>query len=192
MAYASYITDALVCGAKDSNTADRSFLLFTPDVGMLSATARSVREERSRQRFALQEFALVRVTLIRGRAGWRIGSVESVDNFYARATNKEARGSVVAVLRLLRRFIHGEEAVPELFSFAVSALELLSGDIQQRSFVDKVVQLRLLSQLGYIAQKDIPKALLETPVADIPPLFNETLERRLHKVLEHAVSASHL
>lgn len=192
MAYASYITDALVCGARDSNTADRSFLLFTPHVGMLSATARSVREERSRQRFALQEFALVRVTLIKGRAGWRIGSVESVDNFYARSTTKAARGSVVALVRQLRRFIHGEEAVPELFAFVIAALQLLSEDIQQRSFVDKVIQLRLLEQLGYIAKKDIPTSLLETAIADIPLLSEAALEHRLDKVLEHAVSASHL
>ena len=38
---------------------------------MVLAAARSVREEKSRQRYALQEFALVRVSLIKGKSGWR-------------------------------------------------------------------------------------------------------------------------
>lgn len=56
MAYETYTTEALVCGTFNRNTADRSYLLFTREAGMLYADARSVREERSRQRYALRTF----------------------------------------------------------------------------------------------------------------------------------------
>ena len=45
MSYQTYITEALIVGSFDSNTADKSYLLFTKSAGMLYASARSVREE---------------------------------------------------------------------------------------------------------------------------------------------------
>ncbi|MEX2341217.1 MAG: recombination protein O N-terminal domain-containing protein, partial [Candidatus Paceibacterota bacterium] len=82
MSYKTYTTEAIVCGSRVNNTSDKSFLLFTKDAGMLWAAAKSVREERSRQRFALQDFSLIRASLIKGKSGWRIGSVESDRNYF--------------------------------------------------------------------------------------------------------------
>ncbi len=192
MAYATYITDALVCGVKDSNTSDRSYLLFTRDAGMLFANARSVRKEKSRQRFALQEFSLVRVTLIRGKAGWRIGSVEALHNFYSSASDKIVRGSVVRIFRQLRRFIHGEEIAKDLFDFSTKALQHVSGEIKERIFVDKVIQLRIFNLLGYVSSKSIPEKLLDTPLSEIQHISDATVSKKLDKVLEQAISASHL
>ena len=192
MAYATYITDALVCGVKDSNTSDRSYLLFTRTAGMLFANARSAREERSKQRFALQEFALVRVTLIRGKAGWRIGSVEAAKNFYSTSTDKLARGSVVKIFRQLRRFIHGEEIAEELFDFSKMALEYVSGQVEERLFIDKVIQLRIFNLLGYVSSNSVPEKLLEIPLVEVQNIEDGLINRKLDSVLEKAVSASHL
>ena len=63
MSYQTYTTEALVCGTYDRNTADRSYRLFARELGMLFADARSVRLEKSRQRMALSDFSLVRVSL---------------------------------------------------------------------------------------------------------------------------------
>ena len=56
MAYVTYTTLALVCGTFDQKTSDRSYMLFTREAGMLFASARSVREERSKQRYASTRF----------------------------------------------------------------------------------------------------------------------------------------
>ena len=88
MAYQTYITEAIVCGSYDSNTSDRSFLLFAREAGMIYAHAKSVREERSKQRYALQVCSHVRVTLIRGKSGWKIAGVEPQQNLYALATTR--------------------------------------------------------------------------------------------------------
>src|SRR6056297_1890561 len=98
MAYVTYTTDALVCGTFDRNTADRSYRLFTRELGMLYADARSARKENSKQRQALQDFSLIRVSLVKGKGGWKIGSVTEVKNYYACAINQAARGSVVKVI----------------------------------------------------------------------------------------------
>ena len=192
MAYATYITDALVCGVKNSNTSDRSFLLFTRDAGMLFASARSVREEKSKQRYALQEFGLVKVTLIRGKSGWRIGSVEALKNYYNDAVSKEARGSVTKIFRSLRRFIQGEENASELFDLCSEGLEYVSKEVQPRQFIDQVVQLRIFHLLGYVADKSVPETLLKTELKELSSEHKGDLEPVLDSVLTKAISVSHL
>jgi recombinational DNA repair protein (RecF pathway) len=192
MSYQTYITDALVCGVQNSNTSDRSFLLFTREAGMLFASARSVREEKSKQRYALQEFSLVRVTLIKGKAGWRIGSVEAIANFYHDAKDKLARGSVVGIVRQLKRFIHGEESVAELFDFTLEALRLVTGPLLERAYVDKLIQLRIMYHLGYVSAGTVAAGLLSTPLATTIQTKPKWSEKQLDNALKTAVSASHL
>jgi len=192
MAYATYTTKALVCGTFDKNTADCTYLLFTRDFGMLHASARSAREERSRQRYALQDFSLVRISLIKGKAGWKIGSVESEINFYYKAADKAARGSVVFVTRLLRRFVGGETAHPELFTECVSILQLLKENVDERIFVQMVAAIRVLALLGYVDAEKIPPPLTSAPLTEVSRFHTEKYAKLLDTVYEKAVTVSHL
>lgn len=152
MAYATYTTKAIVCGHKDSYTSDRSYLLFTERAGMLWASARSVREEKSRQRYALQDFSLIRVSLVRGKTGWRIGSVTAEQNFYHAAKSRQLRGLVVQVIKKNRQFIRGEEPHPRLFSDTLLALEaIIDTGIETNEHLTNIYYLRLLNHLGYVA-----------------------------------------
>ena len=138
MSYIVYTTEAIVCGSFLSNTADKTFLLFTKTAGMLYASARSVREERSRQRYALQDFSVITVSLIKGKSGWRIGSVDGEQNLFAQATSREARGSIVRVLKLIRRYVQGEEAHPEFFAECKAALvHLAATEVSDRPYGPK-------------------------------------------------------
>jgi len=192
MAYETYTTEALVCGTKNRNTADRSYLLFTREAGMLFADARSVREERSRQRYALQDFSLVRVTLVKGKAGWKIGSIEPQNNFYHDAVDQQARGSVVGIVRLLRRFLRGEEAQSDLFDYTKAVLCVLAGEVATRQFVVLVVQVELLRQLGYVAADHVPEQLRNMQPAQIPERFDAHKLKQLEKLYSQAISVSHL
>lgn len=156
MSYQTYITKALVCGSFDHNTSDRNYLLFTKEAGMLYASARSVREEKSKQRYALQDFSLITVSLVKGKTGWRIGSVEARDNFFLKAASREARGSVVSIFKLLRRLVQGEEAVPEIFDFCQDGFALVGGVVEERLVVDTLFKLKLLSLLGYVDEQSLP------------------------------------
>ncbi|MEZ4195020.1 MAG: recombination protein O N-terminal domain-containing protein [Candidatus Paceibacterota bacterium] len=167
MSYVTYITEALVCGTFNRNTADRTYLLFTREAGMLYADARSVREERSRQRYALQDFARIRVSLVKGKKGWKIGSVEAGPNYFSLASTREARASVVSLYRALRRFIQGEEVSPELFDFCLEALTEAIKPIKHRDFFDLCVQLKLMTSLGYVADGLVPTELNQTPISEV-------------------------
>jgi len=192
MSYTTYTTDALVCGSFEQNTADKSFLLFTKDAGMLFANARSVRVEASKQRYALQDFSRVRVSLIKGKAGWRIGSVETVKNDFSLALGREARGSVVTLYKLLRRLIRGEEASAELYDFILVALDNIIQNQTERSFADLFIKLQVLSILGYVDESALPKALKQVELKDIEQIKDRNLVIKIEKIVTNALDSSHL
>ncbi len=192
MSYATYTTDALVCGSWKRNTADGSYLLFTREAGMLYADARSVREERSKQRYALQDFSLVRVSLVKGKRGWKIGSVESKRNFFSEADTKEARGSVVALFKFLRRFLRGEEPAFELYDLVASSLPLFLEDAKNREWLERVIETRILLTLGYVDPKEVPPFIREESVLTLSQFDGDVSTVGLERLIQKAVATSHL
>jgi recombinational DNA repair protein (RecF pathway) len=194
MSYQTYTTKAIVCGSFDSNTADKSFLLFTRRGGMLYATARSVREERSKQRYALQVFSRINISLVKGKHGWRIGSVESTGNLFSKADSRGARGSMVSVMKLVRQYIHGEETNLALYDEVSQGLDFLLAlpSDADLSVWETFIKARILYQLGYIA-----------PSADVAEFFVSNLvevketditkhQKLFIKLIEEAKEVSHL
>jgi recombinational DNA repair protein (RecF pathway) len=194
MSYQTYITEALIVGSFDSNTADKSYLLFTRDAGMIYAAAKSVREERSRQRFALQDFSRITVSLIKGKTGWRIGSVQSEGNLFVSAQSRAVRGSVVRLCKILRRFVAGEEPHLELYTEVMLGLQyLMQAEVKNRMLLEELLITRLLYSLGYIARTSELALILDNPfttlvedskVADLLP-FLQTINAQ-------ATTVSHL
>jgi len=192
MSYYTYTTEAIVCGTRDRNTTDRSYLLFTRDGGMLYAEARGARREGSKQRYALQDFTRVRISLVRGKAGWRVGSVEALENYYTTAADRAARGSVVALVKLLRRFARGEEPARHLYEYAQRALCVLCSEVPNRSLVERFVQVHILAQLGYVAGGSLPDSLRSGNLETIPLSIGGEDEARLDVLIEEAIKHSHL
>jgi len=192
MAYVTYTTDALVCGTFDRNTADRSYRLFTRELGMLYADARSVRTESSKQRQALQDFSLIRVSLVKGKGGWKIGSVTEIKNYYHQAVNQPARGSIVKVTRLLRRFLVGEESQVDLFDDCLAALTFFSGKRLHRTCLEHIFIQRTLAQLGYIKTSDIPQLYQAVPLSELNQDQVCSHDRAIALSIEQAQNASQL
>ena len=189
MSYQTYTTEAIVCGSRANNTSDKGFLLFTREAGMLWASAKSVREERSRQRFALQDFSLIRVSLVRGRSGWRIGSVECERNYF-REAGKEAkvqRGTITAIIRLLRQFVHGEVTQQDIFDDTKVALAEAVIEVEGEK-LKELFAFRLLYRLGYIQSRDSYSQNLSSSLWwTLPALSTEA-----KKALKNAETVSHL
>lgn len=191
MAYATYTTRAIVCGTKDSYTSDRSYLLLTERAGMLWASARSVREEKSRQRYALQGFSLIRVSLVRGKTGWRIGSVAAEDNFYHRAPSRAERGLVTRIVKRNRQFVRGEEPQPALFADTLVALgAVVERPVEDGRAILQTYELRLLYHLGYIAPKPAFHSYLDS--SDNWYQAPKPLPKEAEQAIAKAETASHL
>lgn len=192
MAYVTYTTQAIVCGARASNTSDKSYFLFTRQFGMLYATARSVREERSRQRYALQECAIVNVSLVKGKGGWRIGSVEAVAQPFLAATHRPVRAGIVSVLSFLRRFCSGETPYVFIFDDSVRLLQQLHTAPDQVSTLIAVYEFRALADLGYIAVPEPLREMLREHVWSNAVLLEPIYTQQLDPFIERGKQASHL
>jgi len=192
MSYRIYTTEALVCGNFLHNTADKTFLLFTRELGMIFANAKSVREERSKQRFSLQDFSLINVSLIKGKQGWRVGSVEEVENFYAQADTRAKRGDVVLIFKTLRRFIQGEGEIPNLFDFCVAANRTLIKKVEDNSVLANLIQLKILFELGYVDKSDTLDVVIEGTLSDILEREKEFQGDKVQAVIQKAITNSHL
>lgn len=173
MAYTVYTTPALVCGAFDRNTADRSVMLFTRDAGMIYAQVKSVREERSKNRYGLTEFSHLNVSLVRGKTGWRVVGVEPLGNIYSSLTSREERTLVRNSIRLLRRLVRGEEPHAVLYELVATTLTQKHVDPRRAEYE---LSYKMLAELGYVQKMDI---------TDID---STVLEREI----DHALKQSHL
>ncbi len=195
MAHAMYITDALVCGSFNHNTADKNYLLFTREQGMLFATARSVREERSKQRYALQDFSYIRVSLVKGKSGWRIGSTEAIDNPFLSASGRRARGGVTHLIKMLRRYVQGEQSIPNAFDDIATAVTTIAtlDDIFLITAWQNVTLARLLHTLGYVAVSSSLAPII-TP-ASLPEAYGAYaphMEGEIDRLIAQAGEVSHL
>lgn len=191
MSYHIYTTAAFVCGAVDQNQSDRAYLLFTDTLGMVWATARSVREERSRQRYALQPFSKITVSLIRGKTGWRIGSVVPDLNFYQLATDRAQRTAISQLFKLTRQYVHGEEANHQLFQELQQGCHcVLHSDNTPPDHIVLISTVRMLQLLGYVATPYEISTRLQETMSTSPLLPSEI--QVLEEVIKTASTASHL
>ncbi len=191
MAYQTYITEALICASIDSQTSDRSFLLFTREAGMVYAHAQSVREERSKHRYSLQECAHARVTLVRGKVGWRVTGAEPLHNFYSLAATREARAFVRNLVLLIRRVMQGETPHETIFDEVVFACMHLMEHMPAK--LESILSLRILHALGYIASDTSIAVYLDTPLASLDSsLLDVDTEKHCNTLITQALLESHL
>jgi len=158
---------------------------------MIWASAKSAREERSKHRYALQDFSLARMSLVRGKGGWRVTGAESLENLYFRSPSREARTLLRNTVRLLRRFLHGESSAPALYDDVVGTLQALSDNAKED--IEFVLALRILHALGYIAPKDVYRVLIETANAhEACAALSPESAAHGRKAIERALTASQL
>jgi hypothetical protein len=141
---------------------------------------------------ALQDFSYVRVSLVKGKSSWKIGSIEPRRNFFMDAVDKAARGSVATITRGLRRFYGGQEAAPALFDYLREALTAASSDIHTRAVFEKIVLSRLLLELGYVDTRVLPKIVHHTPAELAVKAIPDDVDAALTPIIDKAVSLSHL
>src|SRR3989338_1991957 len=173
--YRVYTTKALVCGAFDNMTADKTVQLFTRDAGMLYAASKSVREERSKQRYSLTEFSILTVSMIRGKSGWRITGVEPFLNVFTPLTTREQRAFVRNCVRFLKRMVRGEESAAPLFDLITEAL-IRTTETENLARAEQELMHRACVVLGYLPHKNM----------------EELTDTELARDIAKALTASHL
>ena len=193
MSYKTYTTEALVCGSVVSNTSDKSYLLFSKEAGMVWASARSVREEKSKQRYAMQDFSHIRVSLIKGKSGWRIGSAEALGNAFMQVETRRQRGLINFVVAQLRRYVHGEIPLERVYDDAFLLVTESAQFEAQSILAQQLFLVRLLSELGYIAPTTSWVAIVDAnSMQTAVSLYSADMEKDIAKAIKAGIEASHL
>lgn len=166
MAYHIYHTEAIILGGRPSGEGDQVLYCYTRELGLISAHAKSLREGRSRLRYALQMFSHAELDVIHGKHGWKLISARPVDSFATLWEHSGKRTLYAQHAQLLRRLIQGEERHEKLFDEILSGLQFLKNiphEAVLRS-AELIFVVRLLYHLGYWEEGGVFQPLLgETP-----------------------------
>ncbi|OGG47331.1 DNA repair protein RecO [Candidatus Kaiserbacteria bacterium RIFCSPHIGHO2_01_FULL_49_13] len=159
-----YDSTAFVFGGVSLGEANRYLTLFTKELGLVSAVARSVRAEHSKLRPLLQELSEVDVTLVRGREVWRVtGAVLRRRLPETFKTEPERLKLAARLSLLLRRLLPGEERNPQLFDLYADTIRHLE-NVPEASLpeLEQLAALRMLGALGYRSRKGAFQVLLDS------------------------------
>lgn len=166
MSYHVYTTLGIVLDGKPSGEADKYYSIFTKELGLIIASAKSVRLSQSKLRFALNDYSLSEFSFIRGKHRWKITSSREIANIYKHYfAEDDTRDTAVRILHLLKQLLQGEEKNEALFVLVFDALQFLKmnqlRDKELKAF-ECVALLRILATLGYVKEEALYSSFLET------------------------------
>jgi DNA repair protein RecO (recombination protein O) len=161
-------TEGIILGSRNFGEDGKYFYLFTRELGLVTASASGVRKLSSRLRFILQDFAYVKVDLVRGKDFWRVTSASKAETLGEFSKNIAAVRVFTNIARLLRRLLPGEDANETLFTNLVNGLTVLEKADTEDALqsIEAVVVLRILNNLGYIGKNAKLETFLESPFLD--------------------------
>lgn len=189
--YQKYQTTALVLKSSEQGEADKVFALYTRDFGLVRARASAVRAERSKMRYALQNYARADVALVRGARGWRLVGVAALKNA---AGTMQSIAAFARVSELVLRLIQGEEKNPYLFAALAEAHDaLMRPSCQVWPVIEIVCVARVLYALGYLSAEALETALFtHTAYTGEHLLEAESMRDKLLSSINKAIAETQL
>lgn len=190
--YQKYHTGALVLGSREIGEADKMLALYTRDFGLVRARGRGIRSMKSKMRYALQNYSLANVSLVKGKQGWRLAGATALGNSQVR----DIKGimAFARIATLITRFVAGEEAHKDLFAILCEARSALSQEhCEAWATIELVCVARVLYALGYISNEALKSALLtHTAYADEHLREAELVRDELLSSINRAITETHL
>lgn len=189
--YQKYSTEALILASRESGEGDRIITLLTKDFGLVRARAGAVRTERSRMRYALQNYSRSSVSLVRGRKGWRLAGASALK---VASGERESIAVFARIAILTIRLLAGEEQDQYLFAALADAHgALMQETCPARATIEIVCVARVLYALGYISAEAHATALFtHTAYADEFLREAETMKDKLLSSINRAITETQL
>lgn len=165
-----YHTHGFILGSRNIGEANKLFVIYTREMGLIRATAQGVRLNKSKLRFALQDFSYAHIDLVRGRDIWRVTSATTVTSFPYARSDEQSLLLIARISKLIERVCDGEEANEKIFDDFTQALYLID-DIYmtsiRREALELYLVLRIMNLLGYIGESELLSGYLSTPFDQI-------------------------
>lgn len=162
-----YNTEGFVLSGVNVGEANRYFRIFTKDFGAIGASAQGVRLLESKLRYSLQDYSYSKISLVRGKHGWKITGAIQEKNIRNSFKGNQGKFEVLAkTFSLLERLVRGEEKNEPLFFHISSACEFLEKENLDRNFLKNcecIFVMRILRSLGYMAEsKDLSEFIVSS------------------------------
>lgn len=139
-------------------------LVYTEDLGLITALATSAREERSKLRPHTVVGAVGTFSFVLGKEYWRLTGAVGTSNIFYSVTSTQKQEVVSRVYAFVRQFVRGEgvdtgvyDALHEFHAALPSCAE------DDARIIEYVTVLRILASLGYVAQTDDFDDILSAP-----------------------------
>ncbi len=189
--YEKYNTEALVLASRESGESDRTVVLFTKDFGLVRARATAVRTERSKMRYALQNYTRANVSFVKGKRGWRVAGSTAIQ---IAAGDSRGIGAFARISELVMRLVHGEEQNPYLYAALAEAHgALMQEKTDAFGTIEMVCVARILYSLGYISSEALSTALFtHTAYTGESLLEAETMRDKLLSSINKAIAETQL
>ena len=190
--YQKYQTEALVLQSRPMGESDKMCTLYTRDFGLVCARVSGVRNERSKMRYALQDYSRAMVGLVRGSRGWRLAGAVAIET----AARKDANSIRVfaRISELVAKLVAGEEENPYLYEALSQTHDaLMQESCESSATIEIVAVARVLYALGYISAEALQTALFtHTAYAYDHLLEAESIRDDLLLSINRALSETHL
>lgn len=195
MSHHIYHTRGIILGSVPTGESNRFYRIFTEELGLVGATAQSVREGKSKLRYSLQDFSFVSVDLVRGKEVWRITSAGEWRSLPGIKGNTARTKLFARVCSLTARLLQGEGRERELFADMVGVADFLETRVVPEQLLvalETLAVLRALVYLGYLDPEGYEKFL--EPGAYSSELLEEfeSIRSKILPKINEALKASHL
>jgi len=180
-----YHTHGFVTSARNSGEANKMFVIYTKEMGLVRAVAQGVRLHKSKLRFALQDFSYANIDLVRGRDIWRVTSATTITSFPYARSDRHSLLLIARISKLIERLADGEEANEKIFNDFIQALYILDDpntSVETRTALELHLVLRIMHTLGYIGESGILSEYLES---DFSTVGIESLLKERQSIIAH-------
>jgi recombinational DNA repair protein (RecF pathway) len=186
-------TDAFVLDIESQGEANANVILFTKELGMVSARAQGLRKSAAKLRSHLVPYALISADLVRGRGFWRVISARTIENKIQNKALHEHDRAFVRLLGLVERLVPSESvADEELFEHLTASFSLLHNADIPKKYADTLLLWKAVSILGYGASDLRSEILFALPLPEAVRDMTDADNAALVKVVTDALHHSHL
>ncbi len=197
MSYHVYTTEGYILKGVPHGEADKFYYIFTRDLGLIFAHAKSVRKIESKLSPSLQDFSIGTYSFIKGKSQWKITHANTVQNYYDVFRREKQKMAVCSrIFSFLPLCITGEEIHIPLFSAVHTAFTYLQNTHltpEEIFLFECIVMLRIQFHLGYVVATPEFKDILNDDTWN-PALFvdADTQKKRMIQEINRALKESHL
>lgn len=164
MSHTIYNTEAFILSSYNTGEADKTYRLFTKDLGVITAKATGIRKIASRLRFFVQDFKYIDASLVKGKHYWRLVSARPIHDLNSRKSLTTP--SRIRSLQLVAKLAPTEEPLTNLFEELVAAYTFTSSthpSTEDMESIEALLALKILHALGYWGDVETEMEFIKSP-----------------------------